>query len=658
MRDISGIDPSSFSKTMNWSSWDRDTRAANVLICTPRDIDDLVAAMWLYRDRPTRPIGSSWSLSAVTRPMDVAIDLADMVRDDDEFGTSAARFLEADQTGTFFVIKGGARLYQINEALWARGYSFPTLGGSHGQTLAGAMSTSTHGGDFDYSSVCDAVRALHVVMPGGKEFWLEPTSGGVTDHAKLASNDYPDWHADIEIVQDDDLFGSMLVSCGRLGIIHAALVEVEDAFYQEHQTLWESWKPEPGYQPVELALRSVVATRSWSGELFSGAAPHDSNVEAPSFLEIHYDPKGNASYVRHRWRTRRGQPELPRPSSPSPASDSHDLGLAQFGTNIPSPAIIPNIFAAEHRKNYSKRLTDQTFQRRSVFKDRNYRINVGVLDDDKTWKEAYEEFWQHGPFVESMEFFFDAFSTEYIDFINDVHDQDWGTICAGYIALRYTRTRTTALLGTSRFAQTVAVECTILQGFKDAAATQQKIASRARDAGAVAHWGQENPHSAPAIDRMFGADVRRWRRAIPRLLGAYADIPSNIFTRQKGLEYGPALRIGIGSRTMFWLGYNEIRTSTLFHRGFVGPAPTRSAFRFVRRTPSSREVVVVVQADGQIQAGRWVRLPVPAASASIPPGSLTIRREGVLMGVIEPTGTTRGNLHFERQDELPRWVTR
>src|SRR6185295_8378200 len=105
-----------------------------------------------------------------------------------------------------------ARLHQMTESLWRDDYSFPTLGGSQGQTLAGAMSTGTHGGDHAYSSVTDAIRALHVVVPGGKEYWIEPRpERGVTDLAALR-REYSDWDDEIEILQHDDAFGACLVN--------------------------------------------------------------------------------------------------------------------------------------------------------------------------------------------------------------------------------------------------------------------------------------------------------------------------------------------------------------------------------------------------------------------------------------------------------------
>jgi hypothetical protein len=39
--------------------------------------------------------------------------------------------------------------------------------------VVGALSTGTHGGDFDRPPLADAVVALHLVADGGKHYWIE-----------------------------------------------------------------------------------------------------------------------------------------------------------------------------------------------------------------------------------------------------------------------------------------------------------------------------------------------------------------------------------------------------------------------------------------------------------------------------------------------------
>ena len=67
----------------------------------------------------------------------------------------------------------GITIHDLNDALDGMGLAMPTLGGANGQTLAGAFSTGTHGSDVDLPPIADGVRAIHMVGPGGQEWWLE-----------------------------------------------------------------------------------------------------------------------------------------------------------------------------------------------------------------------------------------------------------------------------------------------------------------------------------------------------------------------------------------------------------------------------------------------------------------------------------------------------
>jgi FAD/FMN-containing dehydrogenase len=63
--------------------------------------------------------------------------------------------------------EAGIRIADLCEALDKQNLAMPTLGGSNGQSLAGAISTSTHGGDWNQPPFPDVVRAVHLVTEGG-----------------------------------------------------------------------------------------------------------------------------------------------------------------------------------------------------------------------------------------------------------------------------------------------------------------------------------------------------------------------------------------------------------------------------------------------------------------------------------------------------------
>src|SRR5215467_4435135 len=58
-------------------------------------------------------------------------------------------------------------------------WGFMTLGGAGGQTVFGALTTGTHGGDFRQRPIADAVVAMHLVTDGGDHFWIEWASSTI-----------------------------------------------------------------------------------------------------------------------------------------------------------------------------------------------------------------------------------------------------------------------------------------------------------------------------------------------------------------------------------------------------------------------------------------------------------------------------------------------
>lgn len=134
--------------------------------------------------------------------------------------------------------------------------AMPTLGGSGGQAIAGAVSTGTHGGDIQVSPIADAVVAIHLIGPGGQEWWIEKstgiTAGSEEDtRAELERliTRFPDTAIelcrDIIVRKNDDFFNSVLVSLGRMGFIYSLVLEVRDRFKlteRRRNDVWETFQ--------------------------------------------------------------------------------------------------------------------------------------------------------------------------------------------------------------------------------------------------------------------------------------------------------------------------------------------------------------------------------------------------------------------------------
>jgi hypothetical protein len=145
--------------------------------------------------------------------------------------------------------------------------------------------------------------------------------------------------------------------------------------------------------------------------------------------------------------------------------------------------------------------------------------------------------------VDSIEVFFDATDDRLIAFIDEliafeIQQELLGKAFAGYASMRFTQP-TRALIGMQRWPTSCAVE---IAGLKDISGTSELIDFAIRwalnpNSGAILHWGQRNEARRGDVERAFGQNLVRWRRALARV--APPDVRdgfSSDFTRRTGLE--------------------------------------------------------------------------------------------------------------------------
>src|SRR5207247_9282410 len=114
-------------------------------------------------------------------------------------GVDAARLVRAE---------AGIRLRELNAHLDAHGLALSNMGGYDGQTVAGVISTSTHGSGITFGPLPEQIRSLDLVAGGGAVYRLE-RGDGPTDPAAFAQG-YPARR----LVQDDDWFSATVVGMG------------------------------------------------------------------------------------------------------------------------------------------------------------------------------------------------------------------------------------------------------------------------------------------------------------------------------------------------------------------------------------------------------------------------------------------------------------
>lgn len=166
-------------------------------------------------------------------------------------------------------------------------WALRTLGGAGGQTVFGALTTGTHGGDFRGPPIADDVAALHLVADGGHHYWVEPEHQPedvvLTDEDCLRAL-YGDSRFggpdNFEVIRNDELFHAVLVAAGRFGVVYSIVLRAvrQYVLHQERRlALWED-------------VRGLIA--DFTGQLYD--QPNQNR-----FLQIAVSLTPHANFTRH-----------------------------------------------------------------------------------------------------------------------------------------------------------------------------------------------------------------------------------------------------------------------------------------------------------------------------------------------------------------------
>lgn len=237
-----------------WHNWANNRQTDLQGHCRPQCLEELVAIVKTAtrQNKRVRAVGSSWSFSDIGMTPGYIVETS---RLDRFLGTVLPNAIATDRTSTFpdprgpappaanlFVhVEAGIQLQKLLEWLDVQepqALAPATMGGAAGQTLAGVISTSVHGSHYGLPPFPDWVRAIHLVGPDGRQYWIEPEDRPITDILKLPDALGPD----VTIKRDNDWFQSAVVAVGSLGIIYSVILEVRSAYNLEETRTELPWK--------------------------------------------------------------------------------------------------------------------------------------------------------------------------------------------------------------------------------------------------------------------------------------------------------------------------------------------------------------------------------------------------------------------------------
>jgi L-gulonolactone oxidase len=179
-----------------WRNWAGNQSATPAAVARPTSIDEVAAAVRdaVATGRRVKAVGSGHSFTDIAVADGVRMDLSDMP------GTIAV-----DRNARLVTVPAGMPLRALNDALAAHGLAMPNLGDIDAQTIAGAISTGTHGTGAAYGCLSTFVAGLTLVTGAGEVI-------------RCSADEHP------------DIFAAAQVGLGALGIITDVTLRCADAF--------------------------------------------------------------------------------------------------------------------------------------------------------------------------------------------------------------------------------------------------------------------------------------------------------------------------------------------------------------------------------------------------------------------------------------------
>jgi len=138
------------------------------------------------------------------------------------------------EKNSLFLTECGILIHELNAALDRENKALPNMGAYTGQTIIGAISTSTHGSGISLGPLASLVEAIIIVGERGEVFHIERTNG---------ISAVPVWLGEVpvKLIQDDEVFLSSVVSIGCLGIVYAVVLNVCHSYLLKEVRTFSTW---------------------------------------------------------------------------------------------------------------------------------------------------------------------------------------------------------------------------------------------------------------------------------------------------------------------------------------------------------------------------------------------------------------------------------
>jgi FAD/FMN-containing dehydrogenase len=463
--------------------WNPDPSASTLegYNATTRGLQEAIGYA-LHNHLELRAVGGRWSWAPVavtdgvllnTRPLNYRFRIGPQFR------------ASQQDPRTLLFVQCGTSIADLNTYLKARQLSLKTSGASNGQTIAGALSTGTHGAAIDVGAVPDYVVGLHLVCsPTGKTVWLERKSDPVTTDGfadKLGATR----------TADDDLFNAALVSFGSFGIIHGVLIEVSPLYYLQ---AWRKVMP-------RADLKKAMERLEFAGVQLP-------RQDRPFHFQVVLNPydKANA-YVTVMYRYPSPQSDC-QPSKPAGKIGPGENALEIIGAITDAapdivPATVSTVIKAEYGEYAGVCGTHGEIFGDTTTQGRTFSTAMGIPLANVTQAVEVAE--------------------------QAVHDHE----APALVALRYVKSSRGTLAFTSHGERTCVLEMDGPWSARTQAACEQAWKKLTDDGIPYTfHWGKVNNLDDQRVRSMYGDRVKNWLAARRALLGSDRLLLERVFANR------------------------------------------------------------------------------------------------------------------------------
>jgi len=189
------------SHNYSFTNWARNEQCVAQQFFQPENESDIIQLLKRCNDevKKLRTYGTGHSWSPVCMSDDYLMNL-------DRY----QQVIHLDREKQQVTIQAGMKLWQLNEYLYKEGFSLKNLGSVSAQSVAGAISTATHGSGIHFQILASQVDSFKLITLNGEVLHLQKE-------------------------KDGEMFHLALVSVGCLGVISEVTINIDQRYHLEER---------------------------------------------------------------------------------------------------------------------------------------------------------------------------------------------------------------------------------------------------------------------------------------------------------------------------------------------------------------------------------------------------------------------------------------